>query len=452
MNINKYFQDFLKDYVNINETRINTAKTNINWITSVLENSDVFWEILKKKPILQGSLRHWTIIKPIEEWSWFDTDILIEIDKPESWDYKDCINILYNDFYNNWTYKDKVSKKTRCVKIDYKWENSVDLVPTFQENNEYYIVNRLDNIKELSDWDWFANWFDKENKKTSWNLKKVIRLIKYIRDYNKLFDIKSIHLNLLFWKRIDDGWDYTNLQNSFISLINNLNIYLQNINKVDDLDLINPANSNENMGEWNRNLNNNELSKFKNLISKLHYIFTNKEEWEIIIELQKYFWDNFWKEYSNDYSEKQEYRWENILDKWYKIEFNSLVKASIVCNYSITEKNKLNWITRDNIRNIDYSWNTYLNKWVWLNFQVKLDNIYWNYNILWQVVNTWNEAKNAESLRWDFFPWRDKNNKQWDKHFNYEKTSYKWIHWVKAYIIQNNKLIAETGKFFVKIR
>ena len=41
MNINKYLLDFLKDNVNIDDTRLLTAKSNIAGVTSVIENSEL---------------------------------------------------------------------------------------------------------------------------------------------------------------------------------------------------------------------------------------------------------------------------------------------------------------------------------------------------------------------------------------------------------------------------
>ena len=78
-------------------------------------------------------------------------------------------------------------------------------MPTFQEDGEYYIVNRVDNVREISDGEGFSTWFDEQNKKTNNNLKKVIRLFKYIRNYKGLFEIMSIHLNVLIGKAVDVG-------------------------------------------------------------------------------------------------------------------------------------------------------------------------------------------------------------------------------------------------------
>lgn len=446
MNINKYLLDFLESYVNINDTRLGVAESNIWWVTKAIENSEKYWSVLIWTPSPQGSLRHKTIIKPVHENDTFDTDLLVEIEKPNHWSYSDCLTNLREVFLWHGVYKDKLDPpKTRCITINYAWQNSIDIVPTFQENWDYYIVNWRENIAELSDWDWFSKWFDLQDKKTWWNLRKVIRLLKYIRNYHELFDIKSIHLNILIWKAVNVWWDFSNLENSLISIIKSLNRYLLNKNHVYELDLINPANPREDMGEWSRNLEDEELIKFKTFISSLNSILNSwLTDEEVVVKLRPFLWDEFWDTYFDNICWLQEYQWDDI--------FESMKLLWKTLHWSI-KIGTVQYIKNNDIK--------YLKSWYQINTEIELTFkcevvwVHWPYEIHWQVLNTWEEAKHAEwgnGLRWDFFKgklinWKINN----DQHINEEKTAYKWIHWIKCFLIQDKYLVAESSKFYVKI-
>lgn len=446
MSINKYLLEFLKENVNIDDTRLSMAMSNISWVTTVIENSELYWPILIWSPSPQWSLRHKTIIKPVHIDDTFDTDLLVEIQKPNYWTYADCLTNLQDIFLWHGIYKHKLDiPKTRCITINYAWQNSIDIVPTFQIDWEYYIVNWNENTVELSDWSWFSNWFDIQDKKTGWNLRKVIRLIKYIRNYHELFDIKSIHLNILIWKAVNIWWDFSDLQNSLTTIVRSLNRYLFNKEHVHELDLINPANSQENMGEWNRNLEDEELLKFKEFISSLNSILNSRlSDEEVVVKLRPFLWDEFWDTYFNNLCWLQEYQWDDIFE-----------------SKELLWKN-LHWSIK--IDSVEYKKNNdikYLKSWYQINtninlsFRCEVSWIYWLYEIYWQVLNTWEEAKNAEwggGLRWDFFSARLLNWKlNNDPHINEEKTAYKWIHWIKCFLVQDNYLVAESSKFYVKI-
>jgi len=452
MSINKHLITFLEENVNINQSRLDTANTNIAWVTTVIENSEIFSPILVKDPSPQGSLRHETIIKPVHEDDIFDTDLLVEIKKPSDWSYRDCLVKMWKIFSDHWTYKDKLNTdRTRCITIDYEWENSLDIVPTFQEDGEYYIVNRVDNVREISDGEGFSTWFDEQNKKTNNNLKKVIRLFKYIRNYKGLFEIMSIHLNVLIGKAVDVGWDFTDVQTTLTSIVNNLYKYLEDKTKVEELDLINPANPNEDMWEGNRNLDDAELLKFKSFIKDLYDILcAGLDDESIVMKLRKFLGDEFWDIYFEDISKSQGYQWEEIVEslslkgrniKWHVRVENATYKKR-------DEQGKL----MPKVLRSSYQINTGID----LDFTCTVLWISWDYQVYWQVLNTWPEALVRENegkswFRGDIFTWRSRNSVKLEQHKNEETTSFKWVHWVKCYVVQSNFLVAESKKFFVRI-
>lgn len=453
MKINKYLNDFLSDYVNINKTRLDTAKTNISGVTTAIENSTHYSRIIVGTSI-QWSLRHKTIIKPIDEDDTFDTDLLVEIKKPVNWSYSDCITKLREVFTSHGLYKDKLdAPKTRCVTICYEWQNTIDVVPTFQEDGGYYIVNSEENKREYSDGEWFAKWFDNQNTKTGGNLKKVIRLMKYIRNYKEIFEIQSIHLNVIIWKIVDEGWDFTDLQSTLISIVNNLITYLEDKTSVDSLDLINPANENENMCEGGRNFEDKQLIAFKTFILGLGKILNSGWEDEDILKgLQVYFGEGFWEKYYDDVSHMQDYQWENIIVAL-GLSWKELQWQIWIVNPTFTIRGKY----ADETHELT-SWE-FMKKGVWLTFYAEVSGIYGEYKIYWQVLNTGPEATRAKAQRWEIFT---SKRRQIGSHFssepspdqarNMEYTSYTWTHWVKCFVVQNNKLVAESTRFHIRIK
>lgn len=449
MNINKYLLDFLKDNVNIDDTRLLTAKSNIAGVTSVIENSELFWPILVGKPSAQWSIRHKTIIKPINTEDTFDTDLLIEINKPASWSYSDCLTNLWCIFLSHWVYKNKVDlSKTRCITLNYAWQNSIDIVPTFKVDWDYYIVNGSNNQKELSDGEWFSKWFDQQDGLTNNNLKKIIRLVKYIRNYHNLFDIRSIHLNVLFGNAVKSKGDFTNFQTSLVSIISSLNGYLKNKNHIEELNLINPANKKENLGKWNRNLKDSELFKLKKFVSNLDILFSSGfDDENIIIWLREYFWDSFWESFYEDKCVSiQSYQWRDIF-KELQLTWKD-IRIPIFITNPTYEKKEQYFTNTTELHSGEL-----IDKWVTLIFQCNVNSNEDNCNIYWQVLNTWNEARDKWQLRWDFSKWKSKQGKEnFNSMKNIETTLFSGIHWVKCYVVKDELLIGESNKFFVNVK
>ncbi|MGH9643861.1 MAG: nucleotide-binding domain-containing protein [Terriglobales bacterium] len=80
---------------------------------------------------------------------------------------------------------------------------------------------------------------------------------------------------------------------------------------------------------------------------------------------------------------------------------------------------------------------------VWLRFEAKT-NAPRDYDVQWQVVNTGEEAKCANQLRGEFYP-SDSGSVRW------ETTQYSGVHWVEAFIIKHNTVVARSGKRIVNV-
>lgn len=148
MKLTNYFKSFLEKEVNLNSSRITSLDERTETITSVLKDSDKFKENFIDV-IPQGSYAHKTIIKPVQSTDEFDADILLYIEEFTEWDAEDYVQELYQFFRDNSTYRDKVSRKTRCVTIDYANDFHIDVVPFMERHGSKYVTNRHDNTFEL---------------------------------------------------------------------------------------------------------------------------------------------------------------------------------------------------------------------------------------------------------------------------------------------------------------
>lgn len=213
MKLTSYFKNFLDKEVNLNADRIKRLDERTETITNVLKES----ELLKDKfldVIPQGSYAHKTIIKPVRDTDEFDADILLYIEESTEWQPCDYVEKVYQLFRSNSIYKDMVSRKTRCVTIDYANDFHIDVVPFLDRSGRKYVTNRHENNFELTDPEAYTEWLDERNRITKHHFTKVIRLVKYLRDYKRTFSVKSIILNTILGTQIND-----------IALLENENCY-----------------------------------------------------------------------------------------------------------------------------------------------------------------------------------------------------------------------------------
>lgn len=223
------FSNFLKDTVNLNATRIETLEVRAETIKELLEDSPLLdSHFIDARE--QGSWALKTIIKPRSNKE-FDADIRIYLNQIDDWEPKDYINNIYTFFRENGIYRDMVSRKTRCLTLNYAGDFHLDVIPCLQIGDCYYVLNRHKNIMEPTDGDGYTNWFKGQNQIAgSNNLVKVIRLIKYLRDIKQTFTAKSVLLTTLLAQQIRQSEscdDFKDIPTSLCTISNRLNTFLQ---------------------------------------------------------------------------------------------------------------------------------------------------------------------------------------------------------------------------------
>jgi hypothetical protein len=142
----------------------------------------------------QGSWAHKTIIRP-PLGKEFDAEFLVQLAEDASWnaDPQKYSDAIWEALVNHGIYKIMTTQKNRCVRVRYANFCHVDIVPYVVRSDGYeVIVNRTTNNFETTNPIGFTSWLQEKDDLTSGNLRKVIRLLKHLRDRQGAFVIKSI--------------------------------------------------------------------------------------------------------------------------------------------------------------------------------------------------------------------------------------------------------------------
>jgi len=203
MKLVEHFTSFLKDTVNLNSTRLDQLESSVETLKGVIRDSD--WGPKGITFEEQGSWAHKTIIKPVKNKA-FDADLLVMIDPVAEWDASKYLSTLKAVFTNHGTYKDKATRSSHCVTIEYAGERKVDLVPCIRDRNSvtgHEVCNGNTNVFQRSEPEAYTDWLSERNGWTGGNgLKKVTRLVKYLRDIKTTFTCPSVLLTTLLGMQI----------------------------------------------------------------------------------------------------------------------------------------------------------------------------------------------------------------------------------------------------------
>ena len=224
---NQQFQDFLRDEVNINQSRLDRLQTSVGAVNSHLKEHLSGYQ--KMEP--QGSYALQTLIKPVDENDEYDADIQIVMNPNPKWEAKDYIDEIHKALKQNHNYADKLRLKTRCVTIDYAGDFHLDVVPRVTSGGRHYVCNRIDNTFEVTDGTGYRDWFNEKNRITGGNLKRVVRILKYLRDHKNNYTAKSILLTTLAGNTIrpsDEGTEaLSTVADTLVTILTRVDDYLQ---------------------------------------------------------------------------------------------------------------------------------------------------------------------------------------------------------------------------------
>lgn len=226
------FTDFLRDTVNLDQTRIDNLESNIEALKKFVRQCE--WEPKVRGFEEQGSWAHDTIIKPVDGGE-FDADLLVMVDSVEGWTAKDYVQSLGRAFAASATYGDKTKTCDYCVTITYAGERKVDIAPCVKDrvwDGNLEVCNRATDNFERSEPVEYTKWLRERNALSGSNsFRKVTRLLKYLRDIKTTFTCPSVLLTTLIGKQIEwydkDSADFADVPTTLRTLMQRLDNWLQ---------------------------------------------------------------------------------------------------------------------------------------------------------------------------------------------------------------------------------
>jgi len=438
MKLTKHFDAFLRHKVNLSDGRITTLDDRVTAVEHFLSSgTDPIAENFISL-IPQGSYAQRTIINPVASNDEFDADVLLEMNEVAGWDAKDYVEQVYTVLRSSGTYRDKVSRRSRCVTINYAGEFHMDVVPYLERHGEHFITNRNTDQFERTNPEGFNEWLDEQNRITSGRLVKVIRLLKYIRDYKNNFSAKSVILTILLGEQVSDAalWadpdHYKDLPTAFLSLLTDLNDHLQANPLMPSID--DPSCPSEN---FNHRWDQEQYANFRNRINT--YQGWAKDAYDepnldaSYAKWRKLFGDKFGT-YDSDtvkasaahlarhgVSNTEEFiqdRFPVALEPRYRVKLTARTKS------------------RNGFRDIVLGeWGNRVSKNRNIVFRIKQVTVPEPFDVYWKVRNRGEEALAANSIRGKIEPDLGSRSRS-------EPTAYAGNHYVEVYIVKNGVVVA----------
>lgn len=169
--------DIFKDYVlqreellariaqelQLDKTRLERMESAYHAVADVLKNDDDFFKGLEIEVYAQGSKRIGTTVKPVNEED-FDLDTVLHIYDPYyNHSPEQIYNALVKALEKNAYYKSIMEKKTRCVRLNYKSDFHMDILPACMPNSFDKLIIKIPE-KALKNWSsgnpkGFGEWF-----------------------------------------------------------------------------------------------------------------------------------------------------------------------------------------------------------------------------------------------------------------------------------------------------
>ncbi len=476
MKLHDLFKTFLEDHVNLNSTRLDLLEGSIGAVKNAVRALDWGPKIISFSP--QGSWAHETIIKP-QTGKPFDADLLLFIEAKDGWTPKDYINKLATELDNLPAYEGKVRRFSHCATIEYAGERKIDVAPCVVNrlySGQYEVCNRGTDEFEASAAVDYTDWVKAKNNVAGGNdLKKVTRLLKYIRDIKGNFTCPSFLLTTLMGLQVyesDRGSSqFADLTTTLKTLVGRLDDWLQarpNVPAVPNPELP----QEDQASSW-------EQTKYANFRDKINlyrgwiddaYAETDRDE--SIGKWQRVFGEKFAAGEARRAAETVSESASSgaiVLSGHYRdlVEMVKALGAEAVpaklqklphirrpiwrkSNDPHTVKvgaelrDQSNGYTIRSVRSAEPLQAGYWVKFTATNavgFPFTDD-----YKVQWRVTNTDKVAAKEEALRGDFYP-------SDERFWRTEKLSYRGVHFVEAFLIRkkDNRLSGQSDPFYVVI-
>lgn len=294
MKHNQFFDDFLKEEVDLNPSRLDRLNSSVKAVSEYLsQNLSTYVKVER-----QGSYALKTIIRPAKDGQEYDADILLYMKYDEAQKPKDYIDGLYKCLGDDKIYSEKARRKTRCVTLDYAGDFHLDVVPCIKgKGDTQYICNKETNEFEPTDGTGYRDWFNDRTRITSGNLKRVTRLLKYMRDHKGNFTAKSILLTTLIGEAVineEDAENFKSVPDALKTVMNRINDFLQANPEIPNI--VNPVMPEEDFTRhWDQKKYTHFRSLFDTYTHKMNEAFDSKDHDDSIEKWRSLFGDSFGK-------------------------------------------------------------------------------------------------------------------------------------------------------------
>jgi hypothetical protein len=230
------FKNLLKNKVNLDDSRLELLDQRVESVFKVLKADPGVGSYVKDK-IPQGSWAHCTIIRPAAGQE-FDADFLVRMEEVDGWQDTpvEYLKYLRGVLAAHGTYKDMpLRRKCRCVRLGYAGDCHLDIVPFVERaDGTKWIVNGDEDKWEPTNPQGYTDWINGKDKDAKGNLRKVVRLAKFLRDREGAFGgTKSIILTTLLglqvesWKTAVQPGCYDDIPSTLLRVITDLDVWLQ---------------------------------------------------------------------------------------------------------------------------------------------------------------------------------------------------------------------------------
>lgn len=179
-----HFKHLLENTVNLPDGKLESLGDRVDKIYAAIKSANLDTKVLSKKR--QGSWAQRTIINPPKDVE-FDADFMLELEEVSGWSPAAYNDAVFQALDNDPVYgeMDKpVEAKNRCIRVTYANDMHVDVVPyvNLSDGGEH-IINAETDEWEANNSDGFTKWMKEKDDLTDGHMRRVIRLLKYLRDH-----------------------------------------------------------------------------------------------------------------------------------------------------------------------------------------------------------------------------------------------------------------------------
>lgn len=230
MKLESHFDSLLQDTVDLSRRRLEQLEERADRIFTVMKDDPDVGPMVQGMQ-RQGSWAQRTIINPPAGRE-FDADFTLQLDDNPDWTPRDYLRAVRRAVKNSRYHGEMtLERKNRCVRVVYVNLFHVDVVPAVTRDGVEYIANYDTDEWERTDPEGFTAWMKKQDTICHGNLRRVIRLMKFVRNRKSFTGVRSIVLTALLGGRVDslaelgDGNYYGDLPTAFFHLLTDLDAY-----------------------------------------------------------------------------------------------------------------------------------------------------------------------------------------------------------------------------------